>query len=106
VAHDRIRVLDTQSVRGTPIRLPDERWAHIALEHGELAGARDRVLETVRSPEVVHEGANGELLAVSPSVDGKSLVVVYRDDGEDGFVITAFLTSRMAQLARRPQLWP
>jgi len=37
---------------------------------------------------------------------GKFAVVVYREQPKDGFIITAFLTRRMAALNRRTQLWP
>jgi len=35
------------SSKGVLIRLTHERWAHIIEEHGELAGLRPEVLETV-----------------------------------------------------------
>ena len=38
------------SIHRTPIRLTDERWAHITEEHCELAGYRIEVLETVQYP--------------------------------------------------------
>jgi hypothetical protein len=94
------------SVNGIPIRLTDKRWAHITEEHCELAGLRLEVLETVASPTRVLEGHEGELLAVRELEPGKVLVVVYRELGEDGFVITAFLTRRLKSLERRTQLWP
>jgi hypothetical protein len=36
----------------------------------------------------------------------KWVVVVYREKGDDGFVITAFLTRRTRSLEKRKQLWP
>jgi len=34
-------------------------------------------------------------------------VVVYREKTEkDGFLITAFLTKKIKQVQRRPQVWP
>lgn len=94
-----------QSVQGFAVRLSDERWNHILLEHAELAGLRESVLETVASPERVLQGGAGEMLAVSEFEAGKFLVVVYRES-EDGFVITAFLTRRAASLNRRLIVWP
>jgi hypothetical protein len=89
-----------------PIRLTDERWAHISEEHSELAGLRREVLETVANPSRIYGGQAGELLAVREAGAGKWLVAVYREIGDDGFVITAFLTRRVASLERRKQLWP
>jgi hypothetical protein len=94
------------SQNGIPIRLTDERWAHISEEHCELAGLRREVLDTVASPARIYAGGAGELLAVREIEAGKYLVAVYRELGDDGFVITAFLTRRIALLERRNQLWP
>ncbi len=94
------------SKNGVQIRLTDERWAHISEEHGELAGMRAEVLDTVARPERIYAGNAGELLAAKESGDGKWLIAVYRELRDDGFVITAFLTRRMMPLERRKQLWP
>jgi hypothetical protein len=94
------------SKNGIRIRLPDERWAHISEEHSELAELKEEVLETVAKPARVLGGGAGELLAVRELEAGKLLVVVYREQQRDGFIITAFLTRRVASLNRRKQLWP
>lgn len=94
------------SKAGIPIRLTDERWAHITEEHCELAGLRLEVLETVGNPDRILCGTAGELFAVRELEPGKFLVVVYRETGHDGFVITAFLTRRARSLERRAELWP
>jgi hypothetical protein len=86
--------------------LTDERWTHIAEEHSELARLRREVLETVANPERVFAGGEGELLATRPIGARKWLVAVYKELEHDGFVITAFLTSRIGSLERRKQLWP
>ena len=94
------------SENGISIRLTDERWTHIVEEHCELAGMRLEVLETVEDPSRILEGGEGELLAVRENVMGKHLVVVYRELQNDGFIITAFITSKTNFLNRRNQLWP
>jgi len=67
-----------KSVTGVPVRLTDERWAHITEEHCELAGLRLELLETIARPQrVVAENA-GECLALREVEDGKWLVAVYR----------------------------
>lgn len=95
-----------RSVAGVSIRLTDERWAHITEGHCELAGMRSEVLATVAAPERVLEGGAGERLAIRQVQPGKYLAVVYRESGQDGFIITAFLTRRARSLERRRQLWP
>ena len=94
------------SKNDTPIRLTDERWAHIVEEHCELAGMRLEVLETVASPSRILEGKAGELLAVREINPGKHLVVIYKELANDGFIITAFITSNITSLDRRIQIWP
>ncbi len=94
------------SKTGKPIRLTDERWVHITEEHAELAGYRLEVLETIADPERIIAGHGGELLATRTQQDGKMLVVVYRELSDDGFVIAAFITRRVASLNRRTQVWP
>ena len=94
------------SRHGVPIRLPDERWTHITEEHCELAGMREEVLATVSDPLRIVAGKQGEVIAIRELEDGKYLVVPYRQLAEDGFIITAFLTSRAGSFDRRKQVWP
>ena len=91
---------------GVRVRLTSERWAHITDEHCELAGMRHDVLETLADPSRIVAGKHGELMAVQEMADGKHLIVVYREQQMDGFVITAFLTRRTDALGRRGQIWP
>ena len=91
---------------GIAIRLTDERWTHIAEEHCELAGLRSEVVETVSHPDRILLGGDGELIAVREVEIGKHLVAVYREQRDDGFIITAFLTRRIRSLEKRRQLWP
>lgn len=94
------------SKNGVSIRLTDERWAHITEEHCEIAGLRSEVLETVLQPERILVGGDGELIALRELEQGKYLVVVYREQVDDGFIITAFVTRRERSLSKRRQLWP
>ena len=71
-----------------------------------MAGYYSEVLETLEDPDAIYEGGSGELLAAKIHAD-KYLVVVYKEISEkDGFVITAFLSSRKRQLERRAKVWP
>ncbi len=94
------------SRNNVPIRLTDERWVHITEEHCELAGMRLEVLDTVANPSRILVGGTEELLALREISPGKYLVVVYREFENDGFIITAFVTTRTQSLDRRKQLWP
>ncbi len=95
-----------RSINGVPIRLPQERWIHIVSHHNEMAAYYFEVLEVIAEPECIFEGNGGELIAVKEHSPGKYFVVIYREiSGEDGLVITAFLTKRIKQIERRRLLW-
>lgn len=94
------------SKNGVPIRLPDERWLHLTEAHSEMAGYYADVLETVEDPDAIYEGNSGELLAVRKVQNDKYLIVVYKEvNSGDGFIITAFLSSKIRQLERRRKVW-
>ncbi len=96
------------SRNGVWVRLSTERWQHISEGHPELARLRVAVLKAIADAEYVLEGTAGELLAVRRLDSGRVLVVAYKEvDVQDGFVITAFVTSRVAAIfKRRRQVWP
>lgn len=88
------------SVNGVPIRLTSERWVHIVENHDDLAGKFHEVMEVVAEPELIIEGKEGERLAIRKS-QSLALVVVYREISiNDGFVITAFQTSKVNDLIK------
>lgn len=95
-------MLVISSKNEVPIRLTDERWGHIERRHPEMAGVRERVLETVAEPDVVYQGDEGALLAVrrypKTPLSAKFLVAVYRElSTADGFIVTAYFTNRPAR---------
>jgi len=94
------------SKNGVPIRLTDERWAHITEEHGELTGLRSEIVETLANPTAIFAGNQDALLAAREIEPGKYVVVVYRESSADGFIITAFLPRKVHILYRRQQVWP
>lgn len=101
-------MLVTYSVEGVPIRLTDERWGHICRRHPEIEGQDGKVIETIRSPEIILQGDYGEKLAVRfyrrTPLTAKYLVVAYREVGaSDGFVVTAYFARRLADW--RKVLW-
>ncbi len=95
-----------ESLMGIPIRLTNERWNHIIEEHAEMAELRTEILETIRNPQRIFLGNEGERLAVREFTPGKHLVAIYCEEKEDGFLITAFMTRKIKALERKKQLWP
>jgi hypothetical protein len=88
-----------RSRAGVPIRLTDERWKHISKNHPEVAPMRQEILEAIAEADVIQRGDSGELIAVRKyertPMTSKFLIVAYREvSREDGFILTAYLTSR------------
>ena len=101
-------MLIVHSCNGIPVRLTEERWQHIVRRHPEMDSQRERVLETLAEPDMIQQGDFGEVLAVrfypETPLPRKFLVVAYREiSSEDGFMLTAYLTSRPS--ARRVTIW-
>lgn len=97
------------SVNANTVRLTTQQWAHITEAHDYMAGNLEKVMETVAEPSQVFQGTLGECLALrlydNTNITRKTAVVVYRDE-PDGFVITAFFTSRPERIERnRVLIW-
>ncbi len=92
------------SVNGVPIRLTAERWAHIVEARDELAGRMDEVLAAIESPDWVTRGYHGALVAWKGRGRKRYLAVIYREVRKvDGFVVTAFITSKPR---KKNRIWP
>lgn len=88
------------------IRLPEERWFHITESHNYLSGLSDEVLESINNPEEIVKGEEGELIAIR-RFNNKHMVIIYKEvNNNDGFVITAFLTSEIERIKKdRKTIW-
>ena len=97
------------SKKGIPIRITDERWIHVVESHDYMAGNLDLVVETVEDPDYIVAGRKGEVIALrhyeTTSISEKSVVAVYRELTDDGFLITAFMTSQPETILRKGVLW-
>lgn len=98
------------SKNGINVRLTAERWAHIVEAHDYMAGNQDLVFETIEGPDCVVQGEKDELIAIrryqKTSISEKNMVVVYRETiNNDGFVITAFMTSKPERIFKKGILW-
>ena len=98
----------TKSVSGKVIRLTFKQWFHIVESHDYMAGNISNILETVNSPDYIVKGSKDELIALKhyfkTNLGEKNCVVVYREN-RDGFIITAFFTSRPETIKKRGVLW-
>lgn len=96
------------SKNNIPIRLTDERWEHIILNHQEI-GPTDfnRFMKVISNPDLILKGSKDELLAIK-KVSGKNLwiVVPYKEvSQDDGFVLTAYFTSDLTWLFKKEIIW-
>ena len=91
------------------IRLSTERWFHITESHDYMAGYFYDVLETINEPDLIITGRKGELLAAKfqkkTHLGPKHLIVVYKETDTEGFVITAFMTSKIDNILKKGIVW-
>ena len=84
------------SINNVPVRLTEERWFHIVENHNDLAGRYDDILIAIENPDIVQQGYRDALLAIKRIKMNRWLVVVYKEiDDDDGFVVTAYQTSKI-----------
>jgi hypothetical protein len=98
----------TKTVSGKLIRLTYKQWFHIVESHDYMAGNIANILDTVNSPDIIVEGSRGEQIAVKhfskTNLGEKHCVVIYREN-KDGFIITAFFTSKPETIRKRGVIW-
>jgi len=104
---DTIQTIESRN--NVPIRLTYKQWAHIMESHDYMSGCLDVVIETISEPGYIVRGWTDELIALRDYertvISKKTVVVVYKELDQDGFVITAFMTSRPDQILRRGVIW-
>lgn len=92
------------SVFGNDIRVTSTQWSHVTEAHDYMSGNMDKVLETLTEPDKVVAGQMGESLALRhyerTNITRKTAVIVYRDE-PDGFLITAFFTSKPDRIEKK-----
>lgn len=94
--------------QGLPIRLTDERRAHI-LGHPEMVGLEEAIEKTLLHPQKVVESFGDPQARlyyrfyVGTQVGDKHLCVVVKVVDEDAFVLTAYLTDKVK---KGVQIWP
>jgi len=98
----------TKSVSGKVIRLTYKQWFHIVESHDYMAGNITNILETINSPDYIVKGSKGEQIALrhypETNIGEKHCIVVYKEN-KDGFIITAFFTSKPETIRKRGVKW-
>ncbi len=94
------------SINGIKVRLTEERWKYIIFEHIELEGCEDMIMETIRNPDFLFKGHTDELLAVKNFTGVFYIISVYKENDEEGFIITAYTKDNISDFKRtREILW-
>ncbi|HBC42588.1 MAG TPA: hypothetical protein DCZ88_12015 [Pseudanabaena sp.] len=84
------------------IRLTEERLQHI-LDHPEMVDMRSQLEIVLQTPEVVRQSSSDSKVYLyyrfyeQTIVGAKWLCVVIKDNSNDAFVITAYLTDKLKQ---------
>ena len=99
-----------KSKNGIPFRLTSERWTHITSSHTDMNDNKDLLLKTVENPDMILKGVDGELRAVrfyqKTHLGPKYLMVAYKElSYEEGFIITAYKTSKVDKIVKRGVIW-
>lgn len=99
-----------RSKNQVPIRLTDERWLHIITAHTEMNGNILELIKTIEAPETITKGVSDELRCIRffprTHLGPKYLMVAYKElSPNDGFIITAYKTSKIRKLASREIIW-
>lgn len=74
-----------------------------------MSGNLDLVLETLEDPDYIVQGWTDELIALrhfeETTISEKYVVVIYKEENKDGFVISSFMTSKEDKILRRGIIW-
>lgn len=99
----------SRALSGKNIRLTLKQWIHITESHDYMAGNKEKVLETVSEPDFIVNGKMNALIALKhydkTNITEKYCVVVYKETEIDGFVITAFFTSKPETIKSSGIIW-
>lgn len=95
------------SISNINIRLTSERFDHIISNHPEVKDYIWDLEAALETPDFVYEGTKEEYIALRRQKNGYYFVVIYKEDFtiQDGFVITAFITSRITYFLRKKLIW-
>lgn len=96
------------SKNGVKIRLTEERWFHIIYSHREIDPSDfPIILEVIEDPDLILTGDREEVLATKKKPGRKDwFVIVYKEvNKNDGFILTAYITTDVRWLLKREVIW-
>lgn len=89
-------LIEVTSILGKKIRTTNEYWNHITTKkHSELQGKLDKALETLSDPnEIYQQDEKSDIHLYYRKSNGVWICVVARHLNGDGFIVTAYLTTK------------
>lgn len=99
-----------KSKNQVPIRLTEERWLHIVTSHTDMNGNILELIKTIEDPDAIIKGVADEMRCIRffprTHLGPKYLMVAYKElNPNDGFIITAYKTSKVRRLMTREIIW-
>ena len=97
-----------KDIHNRQIRLTNERWEHIEVDHPEMSGQIDRIQETLLNPDVIVRSRTDSEVELfyrhydTTPVTDKYLCVVVKVLTDDIFIITAYFIDK---INRGETLW-
>ena len=76
--------------------------------HPEIADYYYEILDTIETPNIIYEGNNDAKIAITKLQESftKFIVVIYKEiNVKDGFVITAYFSSKEQEFKNKKVLW-
>jgi hypothetical protein len=100
----------TRSKAGVDIELTRERWNHIITSYLDMTDNEDLLLKTVEDPDMILKGVSDEMRAVrffqETHFGPRYLMAAYKElSYGEGFIITAYKTTKVAKIVKRGVLW-
>ena len=90
-------IFEVKDKSGRKIHLSDERWKHIVIEHSDLANKIEDIKDAVSNPLIIGKSVYDENVRYYQKYYkklSKYLLVSVKYLNGEGFIITAFYTSK------------
>lgn len=92
-------LFETECKLGKKVRISEEHWKLICkIKHPEVAGLKNEILDTLCSPiQIKRSSSDKDVYLYYSKFNTNFLCVVARHLNGNGFIITAYITSKIKQ---------
>ena len=86
-------MFDVKCALGFHVKLTDERYFHIITRHPEILDKENELKAALENPEFIKRSLDDSNILLFYKASGKEyIVVVVKDAGGGGFILTAYIT--------------